>query len=90
MYRRRSNPTRYVIEESYPIRRGSLERGTAPVMGWKVYHYTQSFPTVQAAKVWFMKHLDPDFSRCSDDLCVTNFNRLSRNLKHFRVGRVRV
>ena len=84
---RKVNPTRYVIEEAYPIQRGSMERGTAPIMGWKVYRYTQRFPTVRAAKVWFMRHYDPDWERMPEDRCVDNFNRLSRNLKHFRVGR---
>lgn len=82
------NPPRWVIEESYPLRRGSLELGTSPVMAWRPYRASPVFSSNREAKVWYVRHMDSDFLRAPESLCVDQFNRISRNWKHVRVGRV--
>ena len=76
----------YVVEKRVVLQRGSLARGTEPVLGWKRCPlYPNPFPTRTAAKVAVMVDLEPQLRGAPPKFVEMHFAAMARNLGWFRV-----
>jgi hypothetical protein len=77
--------TAWGIFKAYPIIRGTVHGGTAPIMGWEFRQYWGRHPTRNAAKVRWVEEMMPDAVGASEGSLVDHFDRQYRNEKIFKV-----
>lgn len=69
----------WCIERQEPLRRGSFECGTPPVMRWLPTPHFGTHPTRLAAMRAYVEEMDPDFRNAPDQLIRAQWRAWARS-----------